>query len=330
MDDSGWPEIHTMDYQGSGFNPHLLDMPGHRMVQSIVNVYSQVEAQPLKQRSGLPLPKERPREVPDSKSQTDRTRLLGMDLSSGAGEGTLEFTSTDYAYMSFAGRPGGGVSSSGSMPAGELPADGKALRLGAIASTVPLGIELPSSIRSGQGDLAVYHAITGDLIVVAIKHKDGSIDIPSGTLLHVYLKDSKAWSDVPIPGDSPIVRSFGRWVAAVIAEDNASTPERESPGKGNRIQKFTRTGDPADLRFALVGRFFPGQLFLYNADTRERYQIDTGEGDSEVLLVAGGYVYYRVNNAVYRGQFSAGKVVAVAMLSTNEVIRDVHWAFLGL
>jgi hypothetical protein len=53
----------------------------------------------------------------------------------------------------------------------------------------------------------------------------------------------------------------------------------------------------------------------------------TGQADSEVVLIEGGWVYYRAADELYKaeiGQQGLGKPVLMAQ---DDAIRDAHWAF---
>lgn len=60
-----------------------------------------------------------------------------------------------------------------------------------------------------------------------------------------------------------------------------------------------------------------------------RYQIKTGEGDSEVLLVDGDEVYYRVNQTLYRATLGTSRVEHPTQILSDETVQLSHWAFIG-
>jgi hypothetical protein len=53
-----------------------------------------------------------------------------------------------------------------------------------------------------------------------------------------------------------------------------------------------------------------GELSLFNIRTDKKYTIDTGQGDSEILLIDGETVYYRVNDSVYKARIGAAAINA--------------------
>jgi hypothetical protein len=64
--------------------------------------------------------------------------------------------------------------------------------------------------------------------------------------------------------------------------------------------------------------------------TRDYLEWDTKQGDSEILLVANNEVYYRVSDEIFKAPILNGKKLGKAkLLIKNEVVPDIHWAFLS-
>ena len=315
MDNPGRPEQHALNYEGSGFNVNLLDLPGHRTIQLLKNV--------------LPLPGSSQPEEEVTSRLRERTRLLGIDLSPGADLKPLELSDSDYRYLVTHGNPGGGIMSASFANSGQLGPNGRALLISTVSGPVPVGAELPFSVRGNRGDLITYHVINSEILAVTIKRKSDAITSSRKTVLHVYNRSKGEWESFPIPGNSSGIRDFGSWISVTAADDNRDTTGKISPGHKNRRTSVVRTGGPADERFAEIGLYFPGSLFLYNAATHSQYKLETGEGDSEILLVTGTSVFYRVNDQLFSADADAGELRNRVLLATADVIRDVHWAFPG-
>ncbi|MFN7932122.1 MAG: hypothetical protein U0R19_02270 [Bryobacteraceae bacterium] len=98
-----------------------------------------------------------------------------------------------------------------------------------------------------------------------------------------------------------------------------------SPGKKERRKEPTATGYPFDWHWDRS--YFPGTLLLYNVDTRQRYTIETGQGDSEFLLVEEETIYYRANDRLYRGRIGAKAIEDVELLLKRPEVVDIHWLF---
>jgi hypothetical protein len=71
-----------------------------------------------------------------------------------------------------------------------------------------------------------------------------------------------------------------------------------------------------------------GTLHLYDVDTEKMFTIVTNQGDSEILLVEGGMVYWRVANRLYSAPIADSGIGAQRLLATGEAIRDAHYAFI--
>jgi len=56
--------------------------------------------------------------------------------------------------------------------------------------------------------------------------------------------------------------------------------------------------------------------------------IVTNEEDSEVLLVDGETIYYRVNNKLYSSTAGTSGQMPGRLIATDDRIRDAHWAFM--
>jgi hypothetical protein len=73
---------------------------------------------------------------------------------------------------------------------------------------------------------------------------------------------------------------------------------------------------------------YPGKLHLYDLDSEKVYTIDTKQGDSEVLLVEDGKVYYRASDRLYSAPITNSGIGTARLLATDDAIRDTHWAFI--
>jgi hypothetical protein len=76
------------------------------------------------------------------------------------------------------------------------------------------------------------------------------------------------------------------------------------------------------------GVSFRAAFTFYDVDTGNVYMIATNQGDSEIILVEGTTVYYRVSDRLYSAQVTEKGIGTAKLLATNEAIRDAHWAFI--
>jgi len=178
-----------------------------------------------------------------------------------------------------------------------------------------------------------------------------------GSSVHyVYAAKNTTWRALTVPGSDSTVRAFGSWLAFVIAgaqpwsipdpSKRGSTvvvdPARhtESPGRAERAGRSLLTVEDVD-KFGMFGpkltaqylfeddvSWYPGRLMLYNVDTGKTYWLNTEQGDSEVLLVEGSDVYYRVNLALFRGKIGATTVENTTRVLAHPSLGTVHYAFI--
>ena len=75
--------------------------------------------------------------------------------------------------------------------------------------------------------------------------------------------------------------------------------------------------------------WFPGILLIYNGESRQLLRLDTGQGDSEVVLIDETDVYYRVNTTLYKVSITANGLGESLQLVQDPIIGNVHMAFRG-
>ena len=76
------------------------------------------------------------------------------------------------------------------------------------------------------------------------------------------------------------------------------------------------------------GYVIPGNLYVYDTETEKVFPIRTNQGDSEVLLIDGGTVYWRAATRLYSAPITESGVGPAKLLATDEAVRDSHYAFL--
>ncbi len=139
--------------------------------------------------------------------------------------------------------------------------------------------------------------------------------------LSVLRKSDNTWHTVPgIGTGGPLVSGFGSFIAMV--ETEPKTAEHPESAGESEWPKASSVAGIKILRYVL-----PGKLDLYDVAAEEMYHIATNQGDSEILLVDNGTVYYRVSDRLYSAAIGTDGLEPAKLLSTSESIRDVHWAF---
>jgi hypothetical protein len=153
------------------------------------------------------------------------------------------------------------------------------------------------------------------------------------------------WQTMTFTGTVASVRGFGTWLASARAErqsalgrsrlieQNGQT-ERISPGEDFRTRILNPEERPQDqltinTLFQTSGFYFSGELYLFDIRSQQQYTIMTDQGDSEVLLVDGNTVYYRVNDALYKATMGIKAVENSLKISSGDIVPLAHWAFLG-
>jgi len=140
----------------------------------------------------------------------------------------------------------------------------------------------------------------------------------------VFRKSDSTWHKVPNPS---LGRAFGSFVASAEAGEKGKSTS-ESVGNAEWRQKDAATGPAGPIRFRIYPLVYPGILHLYDAATERAYAITTNQGDSEILLVENGTVYYRVTNRLYSAAIEGAVLGAAKLLATDDLIEDAHWAFI--
>jgi hypothetical protein len=152
------------------------------------------------------------------------------------------------------------------------------------------------------------------------------------TSLIIYNYNSQKWNRQKIKGNYPSINSFGNWLSGTVYDYTGMIDNtfKESPGKNVRKRLNSKNEFNADIRFAYFHVYSPGILYLFNTLTNNYIEWTTDQGDSEILLVENNDVYYRVNDEIYKAPILNGKKLGKAeLLVKNEMVPDIHWAFLA-
>jgi hypothetical protein len=201
---------------------------------------------------------------------------------------------------------------------------------------VDLGISAPADLN--PGDLFTL-AINNDEMVVIQAGRSGErlLGTPETSTFFIYDKASRNWRKKTFP--SLYIRAFGPWIAMpkLVRRrgiDGQGELDLVSPGPEFRQKVLTpqeRERDQARVDLLFQGNTFqfPGELSLYNIRTDQKYAIETGQGDSEILLIDGETVYYRVNDSVYKARIGAAAINDPEKIVSGGNTQLVHWAFLG-
>lgn len=150
--------------------------------------------------------------------------------------------------------------------------------------------------------------------------------------LIILNKETKRWNKLQVKGNNVYMINFGDWLAGWVTEsyDDENGFTWTSPGKKDRKQEDNALGSTFDERAEQQSVYMPGILYMYNMNTQQYFEWNTGQGDSEILLVHNNYVYYRTADEIWKASIIGGKALGKPeLLIKHEVIHDVHWAFIS-
>jgi hypothetical protein len=180
---------------------------------------------------------------------------------------------------------------------------------------VPLGYQVPADLRKGYS--ARLQCSNQDVFAMSL---DGKIVF--------FRKSDKTWHERRVSTEhSPAIRGFGKYLVAA---------EMQVPRGGGPVSAGEKEWRPADsvsergpaTNAVGQGHAFTGRLLIYDTETEKEFSISTNQGDSEVLLIEGGVVYYRAATRLYSAPLTKDGVGQGRLLATSELIRDAHWAFI--
>jgi hypothetical protein len=176
---------------------------------------------------------------------------------------------------------------------------------------VPLGYQVPPNLREPY---ASDRLLSNNQDVFAIS---------LGGKIVFFRKSDKTWHEWRVSSERPpTTRAFGKYLVGAemrYSGGSAGTKEWRPP------EPVSERG-PATNAVSQGGQF-PGRLLIYDTDAEKEFSISTGQGDSEVLLIEGGVVYYRAATRLYSAPLTKEGVGEGHLLATSELIRDAHWAF---
>lgn len=204
-------------------------------------------------------------------------------------------------------------------------------------------LEIPDSLQLKEKKRILILINNKESFVVAIKESEPNAKDMGYTKLVIRNKIEEQWFSYLIKGNCQVMRGFGGWLAGTVVSNNMKLItnengavtgkeifDRVSPGKLERRKKTASTGTNFDKRVDYYNLYYSGILYLLNIDTRAYIEWNTGQGDSEILLVQDEVVYYRVNDKIYKVPIVNGEKLGESeLLIQDERVPDIHWAFIG-
>lgn len=265
-----------------------------------------------------------------------RTRFVGFPLVP-ARSSEIELATTDFNHLRVYGTVGGPGEDSDSViiPLDEerrlwkpfLPrADDEPVKR--ILLTVATPPE-PAWLSFADDSPFVAVLVSTNRFRVLFRSGDADVIRSSGLgMVRIWIHDLVAdkWHSWTRPGNSPSVRAFGDWLGGT---ETVHPSTLESPG----AVMLRRDENPSKPNIAMMLKekriFQSGVLWLHNMKTGESHRIDTGQGDSEILLVNQSAVLYRVADKIFRSSFVKSGLGEPVLLCEGDDVPEIHWAFYG-
>lgn len=153
----------------------------------------------------------------------------------------------------------------------------------------------------------------------------------------VLNKKKKEWSKLSmgtVKNGKLLMNNFDDWLVGcnrVKAGGYTSNGNIKYPGQEVWKQEGTRYGPSLFTILDKYEQFYAeGFLYLYNINTQKYVEWNTGQADSEVLLVKDEFVYYRKYDAIYKALIVNGeKLGEPELLVKDDRVPDIHWAFIS-
>jgi hypothetical protein len=205
---------------------------------------------------------------------------------------------------------GGGVSQDTQIYGGSK--DGSVFAF--VGHAIPLGYRIPASLMKGVLDSRL------------LSNNQNVFSVSLGSKIGFFRKSDETWHEWQVPSQFPsLPRGFGRYLVAAEMRlsgppvpNNAGEPEwrHEDSDRGPRTDAVPNSDK------------LTGRLLIYDTTTEKEFSITTNQGDSEVLLIENGTVYYRAATRLYSAPIAKDGIGPAHKLATSELIRDAHWAFI--
>jgi hypothetical protein len=210
-----------------------------------------------------------------------------------------------------------------------------------VADQVDFGYKIPAEFRKGLSGRLYSEIIINTSQILAVSISDGK-----QVQFLAFRKADKSWHILPPKSELyNRFRGFGEFIAITevqkkkeVSAQNAKHPgsfefnqavrDEQSAGGDEWRKAETSRGPNMEARFEYSQGLYPGRLDVYDLATEKLYTITTNQGDSEILLIEDGSVYYRVSDRLYSAPMSSSGIGSATLLATDEAIRDAHWAFI--
>lgn len=191
---------------------------------------------------------------------------------------------------------------------------------------------LPDSLQLGKKMILLIILNNQNQLALHLSSTEFVNNQIGSTTLIIYDYNKQKWYKQQLKGNYSNINSYGKWLAGVVYDYTGQSynDNKESPGKDVRVKLNSQNEFNADIRFYYFNIYSPGILYLFNTYTQKYIEWNTGQGDSEILLVEDDKVYYRVNDEIYKASILKGeKLGKPELLIKGPQVLDIHWAFIS-
>ncbi|HTU36019.1 MAG TPA: hypothetical protein VMF66_19625 [Candidatus Acidoferrum sp.] len=125
------------------------------------------------------------------------------------------------------------------------------------------------------------------------------------------------------------VRIFGDWLVTTVMHWHPGPPA--TPGIENERGGYADQPLP-DVRIEYQSQFLdlyiPGKIALQNLNDGRKFDLDTGQEDSEIIAIrSDGEMLYRVNDSIYSAEIVGSQITDPKLIVKDAGVPEVHWAF---
>jgi hypothetical protein len=191
---------------------------------------------------------------------------------------------------------------------------------------------LPPELRAtGREIVPVIACASQQYLVLLVQRTREEMSSPNlGDFRELFVHDrtQDRWKILRTDGNSSGFRLFSQWLTTIVGMWNPD--HKPSPGRENERNSSTDRLPNVQQEYATFsGRWNwkPGILVLQNLADGRKIRIETGQEDSEVLVIQEDAVLYRVNDTIYQAKIAGDQLKDPTIVVKDEDVPEIHWVF---
>lgn len=156
--------------------------------------------------------------------------------------------------------------------------------------------------------------------------------------LWIFDKESNLIDTLNIQNDRYLLKNYNDWLYGTIVEKNRKPYQLDSYTEKERYNRYVQNQKIVEGKYNLKNGIPPflldktGLLILYHIPTKKRIVWDTGELDSEILLIEDDKIYYRVYDEIRRIDLDSHKLnidrdTDVILVQDKDKVPYIHHIF---